>query len=192
MLRRMLLVIFGPPAVGKTTIGRAVAENSSFRLFHNHMTIEPLLETFGYGTPAFNTLNREFRRRVLEEAAGHDVDLIFSLVWALDSQDDLVEITDYVGIFDRVAFVELRADLDTRLARNRTEERLLHKASKRDLEWSDENVRQMGAQWELTSAEGYHLAGELLAQHPHLVLDTVGVTPAESAASIIDWVDTLR
>jgi len=192
MLRRMLLVIFGPPAVGKMTIGRAVAENSSFRLFHNHMTIEPLLETFGYGTPAFNTLNREFRRRVLEEAAGHDVDLIFSLVWALDSQDDLVEITDYVGIFDRVAFVELRADLDTRLARNRTEERLLHKASKRDLEWSDENVRQMGAQWELTSAEGYHLAGELLAQHPHLVLDTVGVTPAESAASIIDWVDTLR
>ncbi|MCK0112849.1 AAA family ATPase [Ornithinimicrobium sp. F0845] len=188
----MLLVLFGPPAVGKMTIGRAVAESSSFRLFHNHMTIEPLLETFGYGTPPFTTLNREFRRRVLEEAARHDVDLIFSVVWALDSQDDLVEVEDYVGIFERVAFVELRADLDTRLARNRTEERLLHKASKRDLEWSDDNVRQMEATWQMTSADGDHVASELLDQHPHLVLDTVGVSPAESAASIIEWVDTLR
>lgn len=43
------------------------------------MTIEPLLETFGYGSPPFNTLNTEFRRRVLEEAAAHDLDLIFSI-----------------------------------------------------------------------------------------------------------------
>lgn len=35
MLWRMLLVLFGPPAVGKMTIGRTVTENSSFRLFHN-------------------------------------------------------------------------------------------------------------------------------------------------------------
>ena len=52
----MLLLLFGPPAVGKMTVGRAVAATSSFRLFHNHMTIEPLLETFGFGTPPFTTL----------------------------------------------------------------------------------------------------------------------------------------
>ncbi|WP_122263991.1 AAA family ATPase [Ornithinimicrobium cerasi] len=188
----MLLVLFGPPAVGKMTIGRAIAKNSSFRLFHNHMTIEPLLETFGHGTPPFNILNTEFRRRVLEEAAGHGVDLIFSVVWALDSQDDLAEMTSYIGIFESVAFVELRADLDTRLARNRTEERLLHKASKRDVEWSDDNVRQMEIEWQMTSADGYDVAAELLAQHPHLVLDTVEVPPALSATRIIEWVETLR
>lgn len=93
MLWLMLPVLFGPPAVGKMTIGRAVAKNSSFLLFHNHMTIEPLLETFGHGTPPFNTLNTESRRRVLEEAARYGVDLIFSVVWALDSQDDLAELT---------------------------------------------------------------------------------------------------
>ncbi|WP_232547979.1 AAA family ATPase [Propioniciclava soli] len=62
----MLLVVFGPPAVGKMTVGRALAESGRFRLFHNHMTIEPLLETFGFETPPFDTLNSEFRRRVLE------------------------------------------------------------------------------------------------------------------------------
>jgi hypothetical protein len=59
-----LLVIFGPPAVGKMTVGREVAARSSFRLFHNHASIEPLLEVFGFGVPSFNRLLAEWRRRV--------------------------------------------------------------------------------------------------------------------------------
>lgn len=188
----MLLILFGPPAVGKMTVGRAIAAASPFRLFHNHMTIEPLLETFGYGTPPFNTLNAEFRRRVLEEAAEHGVDLVFSLVWALDSPGDLAVMQSYVDIFRQdAAFVELRADLDTRLSRNHTDERLLHKASKRDLDWSDDNVRQMEAEWQMTSVEGCHLAGELLTRHPHLALDAAEETPDALAATILDWVATL-
>lgn len=174
------------------TIGRAVAASSTFRLFHNHMTIEPLLETFGFGTPPFDTLNREFRRRVLEEAAKHGVDLIFTVVWALDSQDDRTEMESYASIFEEVAFVELRADLETRLSRNRTQERLLHKASKRNVQWSDDNVRQMETEWVMTSTAGHHAAGDLLTRHPHLVLDTEGQTPAASAARVIDWVRALR
>lgn len=174
------------------TVGRAIAAASPFRLFHNHMTIEPLLETFGYGTPPFNTLNAEFRRRVLEEAAAHGIDLIFSLVWALDSPGDLEVMQSYVDIFGQdAAFVELRADLDTRLFRNHTDERLLHKASKRDLDWSDDNVRQMEAQWQMTSVEGHHLAGGLLSRHPHLVLDAVEQTPDALAATILDWAATV-
>lgn len=190
MLCGMLLMLFGPPAVGKMTDGRAVAAISRFALFHNHMTIEPLLETFGYGTPPFNRLNPEFRRRVLEEAAAHDVDLLFTLVWALDLEEDLAEMESYVRIFGGdVAFVELRADLETRLERNRTEQRLLHKASKRDVTWSEGNVREMEAQWAMTSAAGYHCAADLLSRHPHLVLDTAGQSAEASAARIIQWVD---
>ncbi|WP_158288709.1 AAA family ATPase [Ornithinimicrobium flavum] len=186
----MLLLLFGPPAVGKMTVGRAVAARSRFRLFHNHMTIEPLLETFGYGTPPFEVLNAEFRRRVLEEAAAHDVDLLLTLVWALDHPEDVAGIESYVEIFDGdVAFVELRADLGTRLERNRTEHRLLHKASKRDVAWSDGNLREMEDRWVMTSQDGPQRAAELLARHPHLVLDTTGRTAQESADRILEWVD---
>ena len=172
------------------TIGREVAAAGRFRLFHNHMTIEPLMETFGFGTPPFNTLNNEFRRRVLEEAAAHGVDLIFTVVWALDSPEDLAVMSSYVGIFNgEVGFVELRADLDTRLARNRTEERLLHKASKRDVVWSDDNVRQMETQWQMTSTDGYHAATDLLTRHPMLVLDTRGEAPASTAKKIVTWIE---
>ncbi len=187
----MLLLIFGPPAVGKMTVGRAVCAASKFRLFHNHMTIEPLLETFGFGTPAFNTLNHEFRRRVLEEAARHQVDLAFCLVWGLDLADDLSIMQEYVDIFDGdVAFVELRADLDTRLARNGTEHRLAEKKSKRDTAWSDSNVRAM--ERFTMSSESPTLATPLLAQHRHLVLDNTAMGPGEAAAQILAWLGKPR
>ena len=85
-----LLFVFGPPAVGKMTVGRAVADRSTYRLFHNHHTIEPLLDVFDFGTPPFNRLLGEFRQRVLEEAALADTDLVFTLVWALDLPEDTV------------------------------------------------------------------------------------------------------
>lgn len=189
----MLLVLFGPPAVGKMTVGRAVCRATGFRLFHNHMTIEPLSETFGYGTPPFNRLNEEFRRRVLEEAAAHHIDLLFSLVWALDCEPDLRILQGYVDIFDGdAAFVELRADLPTRLARNRTEERLLHKASKRDVAWSDANVRELEGQWAMTSSAGTHEAAALLDRHPHLVVDTTDLTAAQAGDRIISWLAELQ
>lgn len=35
------------------------------------MSIDPLIEAFGWGTPACNTLDAEFMRRALEEGARH-------------------------------------------------------------------------------------------------------------------------
>ncbi len=75
-----LLVIFGPPAVGKMTVGREVAARSDFRLFHDHAVIEPLLEVFDHGTQAFDTLLHEFRIRVVEEAARCGTDLVSTFV----------------------------------------------------------------------------------------------------------------
>ncbi|WP_040159247.1 ATP-binding protein [Nigerium massiliense] len=184
----MLLNVFGPPAVGKMTVGRAIAARGRFRLFHNHMTIEPLLETFGFGTPAFNTLNEEFRRRVLEEAAANNVELVFTIVWALDADEDRALAESYAEIFaGDVAFVELRAPLPLRLERNRTDERLLHKASKRDVEWSDSNVRSLEEEHQMTTEHSPGRFADLLARYPSLVLENTG-SASDAADSILDWV----
>lgn len=74
------MVLFGPPAVGKMTVGRAVCERTDFRLFLNHHTIEPLAEIFGMDSRPFRTLTGEFRRRVVEEAAAANVALMLTLV----------------------------------------------------------------------------------------------------------------
>ena len=114
MSRGELLLIIGPPAVGKMTVGRAVCAQSDFRLFHNHHTIEPLLEIFGHGTPPFEVLKAEFRRRIIEEAAASGTDLVFTFAWFVDSPEDADAVRTLIAPYaDRghpVSFVELYAD----------------------------------------------------------------------------------
>ena len=187
-----LLLIIGPPAVGKMTVGRAICARSDFRLFHNHHTIEPLLEIFGYGTPPFQTLNAEFRDRVIQEAAAAGTKLIFSFVWNVEDPDEADYVRRLMAPYLEeglpVSFVELYADLSTRLVRNVGEERIDHKRSKRDLVWSDAHVREMDAAHVMNTRPGHRTpADDLLAGYPHLRLDNTELTPDESAARILDW-----
>ncbi|GJM72894.1 hypothetical protein HMSSN036_51100 [Paenibacillus macerans] len=47
-----LIVLFGPQAVGKMTVGQELAKITGLKLFHNHMTIDLVSHFFDYGTPA--------------------------------------------------------------------------------------------------------------------------------------------
>jgi hypothetical protein len=188
-----LLLIIGPPAVGKMTVGRAVADRSTYRLFHNHHTIELLLDIFDYGTPPFTTLNSEFRRRLVEEAAASGTDLIFSFVWSMDLEEDAVFVERLVAPYADagIAVVELVADLGTRLDRNRTEHRLAHKKSKRDLEWSEANVRELEEGHRMISEPDRAGPGErLLARWPHLMIDNTDLEPGAVAERILTWLVT--
>ncbi|MCK9823917.1 AAA family ATPase [Nocardioides cavernae] len=185
-----LVVLFGPPAVGKMTVGRAVCERSHFRLFHNHHTIEPLHEIFGQQSPAFRTLNGEFRRRVIEEAAAHGVPLVVTTVWNLAGEGDAAYLRDLIAPYvDRglsVRFVELYADLATRLDRNAGTDRLAAKPSKRDLAASDAHVREREATFTMNTSPDRPLPGDrVLADFPHLRLDTTHLSPEEAAARIL-------
>jgi hypothetical protein len=186
-----LLLVFGPPAVGKMTVGRAIVDASTFRLFHNHHVIEPLLDVFEFDTPAFQTLMGEFRQRVLEEAAAADVDLVFTLVWALDKSGDADGIRQHLAPFvdagRRVALVELCAGLETRLARNSTPYRLSEKKSKRDLAWSDDNVRSLERYQMNTGAPSP--GDEVIAQFPHLRIDNTDRSPHDVATQVLGWLE---
>jgi hypothetical protein len=184
-----LLFVFGPPAVGKMAVGRAICDVSDFRLFHNHATIEPLLDVFDYGTPAFYRLNGEMRHRILQEAAAADVNLVQTYAWALDEAEDATAVEDYLRIFldagREVRLVELYADLETRLSRNGTSYRLSEKKSKRDLAWSDDNVRAM-EQYQLNTGRS-SVSDAVIARHPHLRIDNTDRTPEDVAAEVLAW-----
>ena len=70
MSEKTLAFLVGPPAVGKMTVGAALADLTGLRLFHNHQSIEAVLPVFDFGTPPFSRLVNGFRRRVFEEVAG--------------------------------------------------------------------------------------------------------------------------
>lgn len=185
------MVIFGPPAVGKMTVGRAVCERSNFRLFLNHHTIEPLADVFGMGTPPFRALTGEFRRRVIEEAAAADVALILTMVWNLGGLEDAHWVGELVKPYTTaelpISFVELAADFDTRLERNRGEDRLLAKASKRNLAWSDAHLRER-EHWIMNTNQAVPVpADHVLAAHRHVRIDNRHLAPEAAAEQIVAW-----
>jgi shikimate kinase len=187
-----LVMLFGPPAVGKMTVGREIARRTGYKLFHNHMSIDPILDVFEWGTPAFTRLTKLIRRQVIAEAVAADLrGLIFTFVWNLDDPADhayvahLVEPAETAGA--RIDFVELRADQPTRLGREGTPSRLEHKRYKRDIEWARALLVETDAAHRVTSRPG-----ERIGPWPHVVIDNDGDDPAVPADAVIEALGLLR
>jgi hypothetical protein len=177
------IVLFGPPAVGKMAIGREIEKATGFRLFHNHMAIEPVLPFFRFGSPPFGRLVEMFRTGLVEEVADSDLPgLIFTFVWNLDDPNDAAHLErlckPFVQRGDEVAMVELRADLAQRLIRNRGADRLAEKASKRDLAASERNLLDL---------ERYRLNtdGTIPLPYPLLCVDSTHLSARETADEVI-------
>lgn len=134
-----LVFLFGNAAVGKMTVGQELTRITDLRLFHNHMSIEPVLEVFG----EFNeTVIKEFRESVFKEfAKSNKYGLIFTFIWAFDCKEDWENTEHIKNIFKPYGtdfyYVELVAPQKIRLERNKTENRLNNKPSKRNIEFSD-------------------------------------------------------
>jgi hypothetical protein len=64
----VLLFLHGPPAVGKLTVAKRVAEHTGWRLFHNHLTVDLVLSVYDFGTPGFVALREEIWTTVLRRA----------------------------------------------------------------------------------------------------------------------------
>jgi hypothetical protein len=83
-----LIVIFGPPAVGKAAVGHELTRLTGFRFFHNHMTAEPVAALFGWGAAPW--LLSQLRMTLFTAALAQPnmPSIIFTFVWALDLADD--------------------------------------------------------------------------------------------------------
>ncbi|CAN5183314.1 AAA family ATPase [soil metagenome] len=188
-----LVMLIGPQAVGKMSVGREIARRTPYRLFHNHATIEPLLEVFDWEMPAFQTLKLEFRRRVIEEAVASGMPgLICTLVWAFDLPEETAYVEHLIApVVDaggRIDFVELYADETTRLTREGTPERLAAKPSKQDLEWARNDLIESGRRFRLSTTPDQPFPLE----HPHHRLDNSDLTATEAAEAIVAMLDLTR
>ena len=179
------VVIFGPPAVGKMTVGYELAKLTGMKVFHNHMTIDLILEFFPYGHEKFTTLVSEFRQRILEEIATSELPgAIFTYVWALDQPEDKEQIDSYSQIFKQkgadIYYVELEADLDERLERNKSEFRLSKKSSKRDISRSEKNLLNTESQYKMNTDDGFFY------KENYVKINNTSLSPDETAQRIID------
>jgi len=151
-----LVYIIGNTAVGKMTVGQELMKLTGLRLFHNHMTIEPVIEIFGKYD---GYVTMRLREVIFEEFAKTDnYGIIFTFMWAFNMQQDW-DYTNHVReIFEPYGaefyYAELVAPQEIRLERNVSENRLKHKASKRDIEASNTRLINDDSKYRLESYEG--------------------------------------
>jgi hypothetical protein len=170
-----LVCLIGAPAVGKMTVGQELCRLTGFHLFHGHVVADALSPYFPFGAPSFTRLTRAWRRQFLEEAVTAGLNVVTTVAWRFDVPADEETIASWLQPYvtgGRALCAELVAPLETRLERNRAEQR-----------W-----RQKNPYWvidtylrDTDAAHRYDSGGTLPLPLPHLRLDITHL-PAESAA----------
>ena len=178
-----LIVVCGPQAVGKMTVAESLRDKLRYNMMMNHDSIEISDRIFGFATPAQKEFNQYFRQKAFELAIKHNVDLVFTYVCAFEMQEERDYLTYLKDLFEQAGghfyFVELSADLQTRLERNETPYRMERKASKRDVVWSKNNLLNDAKNHKLNSDEG-----ETWFEN-HLKIDNTHLEPDQVADIVI-------
>ena len=142
-----LIFLYGPPASGKYTIAKAIAQKTGYKLFHNHLTVDLAKGVFDYGTKAFWELIHKIRLDIFEKAAKENISgMIFTYVYEKDNDDSFVkQVLEKVNSNGgEIVFIQIYCDKETLLKRVKedsrkqfqkvkTEEGLLEMLGKGDL-----------------------------------------------------------
>lgn len=190
MSPKTFVVIAGPPAVGKMTVGRELSALTGFPLFHNHVPIEAVLPVFEFGTPEFNRLVSGFRQAVLREVAESELTgFVYTIMFDFSNPREIEFIEKLKSQFAppawRVVVAELEADLEARLERNVSASRLAAKPSKRDVDASRARLLAADETYQLNSSGDFPYA-------EHVKIDNTTLAPREAAGRIIDHFHLMR
>jgi len=114
-----LIFLHGPPAVGKLTIGKALAATTGLPLFHNHYVVDAVSAVFAFQTPSSRTLREGMWLMMFEEAARTGQSLIFTFAPETTISrgfiDETVRVIEVHG--GRVRFVALTCSEDEQARR---------------------------------------------------------------------------
>lgn len=123
-----LIVLYGPPGVGKLTVAKALAKKTGYKVLHNHLTIELLCSLFEWGSAPYLALIKKYRFDLLEMAVKYKVKgVITTYVYAAEVDDK--EIKELVQRMKRrhvkVCFVQLLC------TQHELEKRIKHESRKK-------------------------------------------------------------
>ena len=179
-----LIIITGPHAVGKMTVGQELAEITGLKLLHNHMTIELVSNFFHVFTSREGSrLNALFRQELLEAIAASDLPgLIYTIMVAFDDPSNVEYLYSVIRLFEsnnaEIYLVELCADFDVRIERNKTENRLVNKPTKRNIQYSEAVFRM------LESEHRFNTRDKEIDLPNYLRIDNTNMPPSEAALII--------
>ena len=168
--RMRVVILYGPPGVGKLTVGTELAALTGYKLLHNHLSVDLVSAVFPRQSEPWIRLLREIRRTVLAEAARENVDLVCTGVGRgtpefADAMRGMLEPV-YAG-GGTVAFVRLTCARDELVRRVQSQSRRVRKKLT--------DPTRLLAEYDLDA---------VIPLEPQITLDTTDVPPRAAARRI--------
>ena len=170
-----VIFLYGPPASGKLTIAKKLAEKTGISLFHNHLTFdlaEVLYEPF---TQPFYDYCADLRLDVFGDAKLAHQDLIFTFFYIPPDDDHFVNKIIHIAGEDNVKFVKIEASSDTLLDRVENKDRA---------KYSKINSKDV-----LTRYLKENNWSESIEKTDSLIISTDNLTPDDAVQKIIEEYD---
>ena len=179
-----LIVIIGPQAVGKMTVGEKLKERIGYSLMTNHDSIEIAIKIFENNEKAKWELKSKIREDVFNIAIENNINIIFTYILDFNSKEDIKYINNLKDKFEKTGgkfyLIELESEIKTRLVRNITPHRLELKPSKRNKEWSNKELLESMNKYRMNSKEG-----EIKFEN-YIKINNNNLTPIEVSDIIIN------
>ncbi len=173
-----LVVLYGPPGVGKLTVAKILAKRTGYRLFHNHLSTDLVSEVFPQRTKArFDAINH-IRLYLIEAAAKSDLKgMIFTYVYAVQRSGETIDDAWVRGAVRKVAkhrgkifFVKLTCNEDALHRRLRARSR--------------KKFRKLRSVRVLRKAEEQYHFDKPIPFVKNLVIDNTSIAPQKAATMI--------
>ena len=168
-----LIIIYGPPAVGKLTVAKELATRTGYKLFHNHLSVDLVGSLYEFGQGPFWPLVRSIRNLLFLQATKDNLNLIFTFVYVKDQDDKIIN--SYMSTVEKnggeVCLVQLTAHHD--------------ELTKRVTDDSRKKFLKVSS---ATTLEGLLSKGDHFSPingRESLTIDNTHLTPAEVAEQII-------
>jgi len=108
-----LIFLYGPPASGKYSIAKLLAEKTGYKLFHNHVTVDLVSSIFEHGTKPFSDLIHKIRLTCFEQITKSNIPgAIFTYVYKKPTDDPFIKkiIKKVISNGGEMVFIQIYCD----------------------------------------------------------------------------------
>ena len=174
-LKSKAIIIIGPPAAGKYTIGKLLSKECNYRFLHEHQMLDIASALFDGNPSEITTYYFKLRWDIFSDFVKYNTtnqSIVTTFVHLFDNDYYNNFITSFFNMFQKnnydIYVIELTASYEERIKRNTNEDRLKAKPSKQNIEKSAKRMTDIEQKSRTNSNEG----DTLFLNYHHTVIST--------------------